>query len=405
MSSVYVNEPPTAGKVVLHTTFGDVDVELFSREAPLACRNFVQLCLERAYDDTLFHRVIPGFMVQTGDPTGTGTGGQSIWGKAFKDEFHSRLKFSHRGRVAMANSNTPNSNRQQFFITLDKATHCDSKYTIFGKVAGPTIFNVLRIGEVETDERDKPLEPVRIEGVDVIWNPFDDVVPRSSMEKLSAAEKAEQEEEKRRKERRKRRRKVKDNKLLSFGDEEAQERPSGAKGQSGGVKAQSDGAKEQAGGAREQAETSEAAAVERADKDQEAPARSMAPAPGSRPVPDEPERPTLALGEEQEEKQSAANAELEEARAEFRRLENKFLAKAVAPPSTKPGDRKKAEAAEKTIRPTLTLASSAGARSESERSKDVLLTEVEKRRRRCVGQTVLFAGQTVLFAVLAHRVY
>lgn len=74
MSEVYVLEPPTAGKVVVHTTHGQLDIELWSKECPKACRNFVQLCLDGYYDGCTFHRIIPQFIVQTGDPTGTGTG-------------------------------------------------------------------------------------------------------------------------------------------------------------------------------------------------------------------------------------------------------------------------------------------------------------------------------------------
>ena len=74
MSSVYVNEPPTDGKVILHTTVGEIEVELWSKEIPKGCRNFVQLCLEGYYDNTIFHRVIKDFIVQGGDPTGTGQG-------------------------------------------------------------------------------------------------------------------------------------------------------------------------------------------------------------------------------------------------------------------------------------------------------------------------------------------
>ena len=115
--TVYVNEPVTKGKVVLHTTVGPFDVELWSKEAPLACRNFVQLCLEGYYDGCVFHRVIKEFMAQTGDPTGTGTGGESVYGAPFKDECHGRLRFTHRGLLGMASSG-PNTNGSQFFMTL-----------------------------------------------------------------------------------------------------------------------------------------------------------------------------------------------------------------------------------------------------------------------------------------------
>lgn len=97
MSSVYALEPATLGKVVLHTSVGDLDVELWPKQAPRACRNFVQLCMEGYYDRTIFHRVVKGFMAQGGDPTGTGHGGESIYGAPFRMETHSRLRFSHRG--------------------------------------------------------------------------------------------------------------------------------------------------------------------------------------------------------------------------------------------------------------------------------------------------------------------
>ncbi len=103
MSNVYAQEPPTSGKVVLSTSHGEIEIELWTKEAPKACKNFLQLSLEGYYDNTTFHRLIPGFMIQGGDPTGTGSGGESIYGKPFIDEFHQRLKFSHRGIVAMVN--------------------------------------------------------------------------------------------------------------------------------------------------------------------------------------------------------------------------------------------------------------------------------------------------------------
>lgn len=119
MSNRYIPEPQTTGKVILKTTHGEIHVELWTKETPKACRNFIQLCLENYYDNCIFHRIIAGFMIQTGDPTATGTGGDSSYGAPFVDEFHSRLKFSHRGLVAMANVKK-NDNKSQFFITLDK---------------------------------------------------------------------------------------------------------------------------------------------------------------------------------------------------------------------------------------------------------------------------------------------
>jgi len=110
MDAQQVSEPDTTGKVTLHTSHGDIDVELWTKETPKACRNFIQLCMEGYYDKCIFHRVIAGFMCQTGDPSGTGTSGQSIYGRPFQDELHSRLKFSHRGIVAMANTGVANDN-------------------------------------------------------------------------------------------------------------------------------------------------------------------------------------------------------------------------------------------------------------------------------------------------------
>lgn len=78
MSNIYIQEPPTEGKVLLETSVGDIEIELWSRECPKACRNFVQLCLENYYNKTIFHRVVKGFIVQGGDPTGTGTGKKQL---------------------------------------------------------------------------------------------------------------------------------------------------------------------------------------------------------------------------------------------------------------------------------------------------------------------------------------
>ena len=108
MSDVYSLEPPTKGKVVLETTFGDIEIELFASECPLACRAFVRLCVDGYYEQNVFHRILKDFMVQTGDKSGSGRG--SGVEKKFKDEFHSRIKFNKRGQVAMANEGKRDSN-------------------------------------------------------------------------------------------------------------------------------------------------------------------------------------------------------------------------------------------------------------------------------------------------------
>ncbi|KAG9154075.1 hypothetical protein Leryth_000564 [Lithospermum erythrorhizon] len=179
MSTVYVLEPPTKGKVVVHTSHGPLDIELWPKEAPKAVRNFVQLCMEGYYDNTIFHRIIKSFLIQGGDPTGTGIGGESIYGGVFPDEFHSRLRFKHRGLVACAGSGSPNSNASQFFITLDRCDWIDKKNTIFGKVTGDSIYNLVQLGEIETGSDDRPLDPPpKILSVEILWNPFDDIIPR-----------------------------------------------------------------------------------------------------------------------------------------------------------------------------------------------------------------------------------
>ncbi|KAK4274557.1 hypothetical protein QN277_017759 [Acacia crassicarpa] len=215
MSTVYVLEPPTKGKVVLHTTHGPLDIELWPKEAPKAVRNFVQLCLEGYYFNTIFHRLIKDFLIQGGDPTASGTGGESIYGGVFSDEFHSRLRFKHRGLVAMANAGSPNSNGSQFFITLDRCDWLDRKHTIFGKVTGDTVYNLLRLGELETDKNDRPLDPPKILSIEVLWNPFDDIVPRTSQAQIQTSADTDSKDSKKKA--------VKKLNLLSFGEEAEEE--------------------------------------------------------------------------------------------------------------------------------------------------------------------------------------
>ncbi|XP_077560979.1 spliceosome-associated protein CWC27 homolog [Haemaphysalis longicornis] len=213
MSNIYIQEPPTSGKVLLVTSVGDIEVELWSKETPRACRNFVQLCLEGYYDGTIFHRVVRGFIAQGGDPTGTGEGGQSIYGAPFKDEFHSRLRFVRRGLVAMA-SGGADDNGSQFFFTLGSSPDLQNKHTIFGKVAGDTLYNMLRLEEGLVDADDRPLHPHRIISTQVLVNPFDDIVPRTTK-----TQEAAQEEKKPRSAAAA----TKNFKLLSFGEEAEEE--------------------------------------------------------------------------------------------------------------------------------------------------------------------------------------
>eukprot|EP00603_Paraphysomonas_imperforata_P012776 CAMPEP_0114455658 /NCGR_PEP_ID=MMETSP0104-20121206/3214_1 /TAXON_ID=37642 ORGANISM="Paraphysomonas imperforata, Strain PA2" /NCGR_SAMPLE_ID=MMETSP0104 /ASSEMBLY_ACC=CAM_ASM_000202 /LENGTH=415 /DNA_ID=CAMNT_0001628087 /DNA_START=143 /DNA_END=1390 /DNA_ORIENTATION=+ len=156
--------------------------------------------------------VIKDFMAQGGDPTNSGKGGMSSWGRPFKDEIHGRIKFNHRGQLAMANENKPNTNQSQFFITLGDCEWLNRKHTIFGKVTGNTIFNALRMSEVECDEDDRPLDNIVLKSVEVLWNPFDDIIPRN-IKAAPAATKNTTDDKKRR------RKGKKDMKLLSFGED------------------------------------------------------------------------------------------------------------------------------------------------------------------------------------------
>ncbi|XP_075988424.1 spliceosome-associated protein CWC27 homolog isoform X2 [Anticarsia gemmatalis] len=207
MSNIYIQEPPALGKVLLKTTAGEIDIELWTKEAPKACRNFIQLCMEGYYNGTIFHRVVPGFIVQGGDPNGDGTGGESIYGAPFKDEFHSRLRFNRRGLVGSANAGK-DDNGSQFFFTLAATPELQNKHTIFGKVTGETIYNVLKLSEGLIDADDRPEHPHKITSTTVIINPFTDIVPRVVEQKEDAPKKKKKE-----------RQGVKNFGLLSFGEE------------------------------------------------------------------------------------------------------------------------------------------------------------------------------------------
>ena len=189
MSELYITEPQTTGKVILETNYGNIDIELFTLEAPKSCRNFIQHCLNKYYNGCHFFKIFKNFMIQTGDPTNTGSGGVSIYSEDFRDEFHSRLRFNHRGVVAMNNKNKPNSNGSQFFITLEKCEEMNKKFTIFGKVTGPTFFNAINISNLSADEDGKPLmnnekEIPKIINTEVVINPFKDLKPTVDLTQL-----------------------------------------------------------------------------------------------------------------------------------------------------------------------------------------------------------------------------
>ena len=145
----------------LHTNHGAIEIELYPEDAPKTVENFTKLAGDGFYDGVIFHRVIPDFMIQGGDPTGTGMGGP---GYTFEDEFNDHKV--ERGALAMANAG-PNTNGSQFFIVTAEATPwLDGKHTVFGKVTGG-MDAVDSIEKSDTDANDKPREPAVIERVEL----------------------------------------------------------------------------------------------------------------------------------------------------------------------------------------------------------------------------------------------
>ncbi|MFZ0891188.1 MAG: peptidylprolyl isomerase [Thermoplasmata archaeon] len=144
-------------KVTLKTTLGEIQAEIFEDKAPKTAENFLTLVRKGFYNGVLFHRVIPGFMIQGGDPRGDGTGGP---GYTIPDEFHPSLRHSSAGMLSMANAG-PNTGGSQFFITLAPTSWLDGKHAIFGRVTkGQEI--VEQIAAVPRDKSDRPKTPVKI---------------------------------------------------------------------------------------------------------------------------------------------------------------------------------------------------------------------------------------------------
>ncbi|MFH1092559.1 MAG: peptidylprolyl isomerase [Candidatus Omnitrophota bacterium] len=146
--------------VVLETNQGNVEIRLMPEIAPLTCENFRKLVEKEYYNGIIFHRVIKDFMIQGGDPTGTGRGGESVWGKPFGDEVKKEVTFNKKGILAMANSG-PNTNGSQFFITTAKTPWLNMQHTIFGEViSGYDV--VEKIENTKTGAMDNPVEEQKI---------------------------------------------------------------------------------------------------------------------------------------------------------------------------------------------------------------------------------------------------
>ncbi|MTV83216.1 peptidylprolyl isomerase [Secundilactobacillus folii] len=178
-------------RAIIHSSMGDIVIQLFPEQAPKAVENFVTLAKQKYYEEVIFHRVINDFMIQGGDPTGTGMGGSSIWDEPFEDEFSKDL-YNLRGAVSMANSG-PNTNGSQFFIVQNKhmseqltdqmkdahfpeeivkayqkggTPWLDFRHTVFGQVVdGMDVVD--KMATVKTDGADKPLEDIVIESVSI----------------------------------------------------------------------------------------------------------------------------------------------------------------------------------------------------------------------------------------------
>ena len=158
--------------VTLHTTLGDLKLEIYCDTAPRTSFNFLALCASDYYVGTLFHRNMRGFMVQGGDPTGTGKGGASVWGGAFDDEFHADNRHDRRGVLSMANKGA-DTNRSQFFITYDKQPHLNNKYTVFGRVIdGHETLDAME--KIPVGKKDRPLTDITLSSITIHANPLAD---------------------------------------------------------------------------------------------------------------------------------------------------------------------------------------------------------------------------------------
>ncbi len=264
MSQVYSTEPQTSGSVVFETTHGPLSIHLWCKECPHTVRFFLQLCLDGFYDGLVFHRIIPNFMIQTGDPQFR-HGDDEISAKKQpppkeyrqkysasealerrKYELNSRIRFNHRGQIAMALGTDDNDDddddeteeksfarlQPQFFITLDEASHLDGKHVCFGGINGPTIFNALRIGQTDIHNEDdaRNFQPrlmseapriLRVKILDVDLPPTLPALaptqdPALLPWRIDPAQKAAKDPKKRKK---KNRKGVKNINLLSFGEE------------------------------------------------------------------------------------------------------------------------------------------------------------------------------------------
>ncbi|KAJ3642264.1 hypothetical protein Zmor_025065 [Zophobas morio] len=180
------------GYVRLVTNLGPLNLEIYCDDVPKASENFVRHCENGYYNGTKFHRSIRNFMIQGGDPTNTGTGGESIWGKKFEDEFRPNLTHTGRGVLSMANSGK-NTNGSQFFITYRSCKHLNNKHTIFGRLVGG-MESLTEMEKIEVDNKDKPIEDIVIIKAQVFVNPFEEADEQLAKEREEEAKRQREEE-------------------------------------------------------------------------------------------------------------------------------------------------------------------------------------------------------------------
>ncbi|WP_251314408.1 peptidylprolyl isomerase [Floricoccus penangensis] len=193
---------------IIKTNHGDLKVKLFNELAPRTVKNFVELASDGYYDGVIFHRIIPDFMIQGGDPTGTGMGGESIYGSKFEDEFSNQV-FNIRGALSMANAG-PNTNGSQFFIVQNEnipytkdvlvnggwpeeiaelyagggTPHLDGRHTVFGHLYDEASYKVLdEIANVPTGFQDKPVDDVVIESIELVDDKDGEFIDSSDLKK------------------------------------------------------------------------------------------------------------------------------------------------------------------------------------------------------------------------------
>lgn len=170
MSNINNLDPQAFGLITFKTTFGNIDIQLFTKQCPKATRNFIQLCLDGYYDNTIFEKVEKDFIAIGGTSKNKDT-----YEETFPDEFHPRLKFNRRGLLATANTKK-NENGSKFFFTLGPTPELQNKHTIFGKAIGNSVYSLVELNDCQVDEDSRPYSEQRITEVLVVENPWSDVV-------------------------------------------------------------------------------------------------------------------------------------------------------------------------------------------------------------------------------------